>query len=56
LDVGATEINEAMKLACVTALADLAMAETSELVSKAYGGQPAPFGPENLIPKPLVRA
>jgi malate dehydrogenase (oxaloacetate-decarboxylating)(NADP+) len=53
LDVGATEINEAMKLACVQALADLAMAETSELVSKAYGGQPAPFGPENLIPKPF---
>jgi malate dehydrogenase (oxaloacetate-decarboxylating)(NADP+) len=53
LDVGATEINEAMKLACVTALADLAMAETSELVAKAYGGQPAPFGPENLIPKPF---
>jgi malate dehydrogenase (oxaloacetate-decarboxylating)(NADP+) len=53
LDVGATEINEAMKLACVTALADLAMAETSEVVSKAYGGQPAPFGPENLIPKPF---
>jgi malate dehydrogenase (oxaloacetate-decarboxylating)(NADP+) len=53
LDVGATEINEAMKLACVKALADLAMAETSELVSKAYGGQPAPFGPENLIPKPF---
>jgi malate dehydrogenase (oxaloacetate-decarboxylating)(NADP+) len=53
LDVGAKEINEAMKLACVTALADLAMAETSELVSKAYGGQPAPFGPENLIPKPF---
>jgi malate dehydrogenase (oxaloacetate-decarboxylating)(NADP+) len=53
LDVGATEINEAMKLACVTALADLAMAESSELVSKAYGGQSAPFGPENLIPKPF---
>jgi malate dehydrogenase (oxaloacetate-decarboxylating)(NADP+) len=53
LDVGATEINEAMKLACVTALADLAMAETSELVSKAYGDETAPFGPENLIPKPF---
>ncbi len=53
LDVGATEINEAMKLACVTALADLAMAETSELVAKAYGGEPAAFGPENLIPKPF---
>ena len=53
LDVGATDINEEMKLACVHALADLAMAETSEVVSKAYGGQPAPFGPENLIPKPF---
>jgi len=53
LDVGATDINEEMKLAAVKALADLAMAETSEVVSKAYGGQPAPFGPENLIPKPF---
>ena len=53
LDVGATDINETMKLACVNALADLALAETSEIVSKAYGGQPTPFGPENLIPKPF---
>jgi malate dehydrogenase (oxaloacetate-decarboxylating)(NADP+) len=53
LDVGATEINDEMKLACVTALADLAMAETSELVAKAYGGDSMPFGPENLIPKPF---
>ena len=53
LDVGATDINEEMKLACVHAIADLATAESSELVAKAYGGEPAPFGPENLIPKPF---
>ena len=40
LDVGATTINEEMKLACVRALADLAKAEASEVVVKAYGGQP----------------
>jgi malate dehydrogenase (oxaloacetate-decarboxylating)(NADP+) len=39
LDVGATVINEAMKIACVEAIADLALAETSDLVSLAYGGQ-----------------
>jgi len=53
LDVVATDINEEMKLACVRAIADLALAETSELVSKAYGADLAPFGPENLIPKPF---
>ncbi|MFN2110950.1 MAG: phosphate acyltransferase, partial [Anaerolineae bacterium] len=53
LDVGATTINEAMKLACVRALADLALAEPSELVAKAYGGQALRFGPEYLIPKPF---
>ena len=53
LDVGATEINEAMKLACVRALADLAMAESSELVAKAYGETAMRFGPEYLIPKPF---
>jgi malate dehydrogenase (oxaloacetate-decarboxylating)(NADP+) len=42
-----------MKLACVRALADLAMAEPSELVTKAYGGKPMRFGPEYLIPKPF---
>lgn len=53
LDVGATTINEEMKIACVRAIADLAMAEHSEAVIKAYGGTPAPFGPEHLIPKPF---
>ncbi|HSE77351.1 MAG TPA: NADP-dependent malic enzyme [Alphaproteobacteria bacterium] len=53
LDVGATTINEAMKIACVRALADLATAEPSEIVVAAYGGEPPVFGPENLIPKPF---
>jgi len=53
LDVGATSINEAMKIACVKAIADLAMAEPSELVAKAYGDQPLTFGPDFLIPKPF---
>ncbi|MCW9034253.1 MAG: NADP-dependent malic enzyme [Alphaproteobacteria bacterium] len=53
LDVGATEINEEMKMACVKALADLAMAESDEKVSQAYGGESLTFGPEYLIPKPF---
>lgn len=53
LDVGATTINQPMQLACVQALADLAMAEPSELVVKAYGGDAMRFGPEHLIPKPF---
>jgi malate dehydrogenase (oxaloacetate-decarboxylating)(NADP+) len=53
LDVGATTINEEMKVACVKAIADLAMAETSELVTRAYGDQNLRFGPEYLIPKPF---
>jgi malate dehydrogenase (oxaloacetate-decarboxylating)(NADP+) len=53
LDVGATAINEAMKIACVHALANLAQAEPSDIVVQAYGGQPPPFGAENLIPKPF---
>jgi malate dehydrogenase (oxaloacetate-decarboxylating)(NADP+) len=53
LDVGATTINDEMKLACVRAIADLAMAESSELVAKAYGEAPMRFGPEYLIPKPF---
>ncbi|MCZ6482017.1 MAG: NADP-dependent malic enzyme, partial [Alphaproteobacteria bacterium] len=50
LDVGATTINEEMKLACVKALADLAQAEPSEVVAKALGGQAPVFGPDYLIP------
>ena len=53
LDVGATAINEAMKLACVEALADLALAEPSDVVAAAYGEIPLTFGPEYLIPKPF---
>ena len=53
LDVGATTINEEMKLACVKALADLAMAEPSEVVVKAYGGDTQRFGPDYLIPRPF---
>ncbi|GAB4350455.1 MAG: NADP-dependent malic enzyme [Gammaproteobacteria bacterium] len=53
LDVGATEINEAMKIACVKAIADLAMAEVSDVVADAYQGQALTFGPEYIIPKPF---
>jgi malate dehydrogenase (oxaloacetate-decarboxylating)(NADP+) len=53
LDVGATTVNEAMKLASVRALADLAMAEQSDIVTAAYGDQGLRFGPEYLIPKPF---
>jgi malate dehydrogenase (oxaloacetate-decarboxylating)(NADP+) len=52
LDVGATEINEAMKLACVRAIAQLARMESSDLGS-AYGGDVPCFGPEYLIPRPF---
>jgi malate dehydrogenase (oxaloacetate-decarboxylating)(NADP+) len=53
LDVGATTINEAMKLASVRAIADLAMAEQSEVVAHAYNLENIRFGPEYLIPKPF---
>ena len=53
LDCGATEINEAMKTACVHAIADLAMEEPSDIVRAAYGGHNIGFGPEYLIPKPF---
>jgi malate dehydrogenase (oxaloacetate-decarboxylating)(NADP+) len=53
LDVGATAINEAMKLACVEALADLALAEPSDVVAAAYGDAQLTFGPDYLIPKPF---
>jgi malate dehydrogenase (oxaloacetate-decarboxylating)(NADP+) len=54
LDVGATTINEAMKLACVRAIADLAMVEQSDIVASAYNmSESLSFGPEYLIPKPF---
>ena len=53
LDVGASRINEEMKLACVHAIADLAQAEQSDVVAMAYEGQEISFGPEYIIPKPF---
>jgi malate dehydrogenase (oxaloacetate-decarboxylating)(NADP+) len=54
LDVGATAINEAMKLACVRALADLATIEQSDVVATAYNlHENLRFGPEYLIPRPF---
>ncbi len=53
LDVGATTINDAMKLACVKAIAGLAQAEQNDVVASAYGGAELTFGPEYIIPKPF---
>ncbi|WP_435945795.1 NADP-dependent oxaloacetate-decarboxylating malate dehydrogenase [Dryocola sp. BD586] len=53
LDVGATAINEEMKLAAVHAIAELAHAEQSDVVASAYGEEELSFGPEYLIPKPF---
>jgi malate dehydrogenase (oxaloacetate-decarboxylating)(NADP+) len=53
LDVAATTINEAMKLAAVEAIAELARLEASEVVARAYGGTAPMFGPEYIIPKPF---
>ncbi|HYD18271.1 MAG TPA: NADP-dependent malic enzyme [Patescibacteria group bacterium] len=53
LDVGATTINEAMKLACVKAIAELAHEEPTAEIAALYGDIPLSFGPEYLIPKPF---
>jgi len=53
LDCGATRITEAMKLACVRQIADLAKSETSDEVASAYAGQDLSFGPDYIIPKPF---
>ena len=53
LDVGATTINEEMKIAAVRAIADLATAESSEVVAQAYKGEELKFGADYLIPKPF---
>ncbi len=53
LDCGATKITEAMKIACVREIADLAKADISEEVASAYAGQELEFGPDYLIPKPF---
>ncbi len=53
LDTGATTINEAMKLAAVRAIAELAHAEIPEVVAQAYGAVGLRFGRDYLIPKPF---
>ncbi|OZN25532.1 NADP-dependent malic enzyme [Actinobacillus seminis] len=53
LDVSATTINEEMKLAAVYAIADLALAEQSDVVTSAYGDGEVSFGPDYIIPKPF---
>jgi malate dehydrogenase (oxaloacetate-decarboxylating)(NADP+) len=53
LDVRATQINEAMKLAAVKALAELAKSSVPDIVNMAYNQKNIVFGPEYIIPKPL---
>ncbi len=53
LDVRATTINEAMKLAATHALAELAREEVPDSVSRTYGAERLRFGPEYIIPKPF---
>ncbi|MFC5478278.1 NADP-dependent malic enzyme [Massilia suwonensis] len=53
LDCGATRITDEMKLACVSAIAELAEAEASDVVASAYEGQDLSFGPDYIIPKPF---
>jgi len=53
LDVGATAINEEMKIACVNAIAALARKEVTPEVAAIYPGETMEFGPEYMIPKPF---
>ena len=53
LDVGATEINDEMKKACVWAIANLAYRESSDEVADVYRGEDLKFGPDYIIPKPF---
>ena len=53
LDVGATEINDAMQIGCVEGIAALARATTSAEAAAAYQGEQLTFGAEYLIPKPF---
>lgn len=53
LDCGASKITEAMKLACVRQIADLAKADISEEVANAYAGKELSFGPDYIIPTPF---
>lgn len=53
LDVGATEINDAMQLACIDGIAELARITTSAEAAAAYRGEQMSFGADYLIPKPF---
>ena len=53
LDVGATEINDAMQVACIQGIAELARTTTSAEAAAAYKGETLTFGPNYLIPKPF---
>ncbi len=53
LDVRSTQINEAMKMAAVKALAELAQTPVPDIVNLAYNTNNISFGPEYIIPKPL---
>ncbi|HMA71289.1 MAG TPA: NADP-dependent malic enzyme [Xanthobacteraceae bacterium] len=53
LDVGATSINEAMKIAAADAIAALARETPSEVAARAYGGEAPIFGAGSLIPNPF---
>ncbi len=53
LDVGATTINEEMKLACVHALADLTLKDPSDVVTSIYAHEDLRLGPKYIIPKPF---
>ncbi|QOL79492.1 NADP-dependent malic enzyme [Pseudooceanicola spongiae] len=53
LDVGATEINDEMKIACIEGIAALARATTSAEAAAAYQGERLTFGTDYLIPKPF---
>src|SRR5690606_1038918 len=53
LDVGATAINEEMKLAAVHAIAALAREEPSDVAARAYSEETPTFGPDHLIPSPF---
>ncbi|WP_378944406.1 NADP-dependent malic enzyme [Paracoccus sp. R86501] len=53
LDVGATTINDEMKIACIEGIAALARATTAAEAAAAYRGETLTFGPDYLIPKPF---
>lgn len=53
LDIGATDINDSMKIACVEGIAELARKTSSAEAAAVYGDESLQFGPDYLIPKPF---